>query len=137
MFRISRLLHRDEQGESLVEMALAMLLLLLLLVGVADFGRAFNNYIIITNASREGARYASHFPFHEDGIVQAAIDEALDSGVTLEGSDITIDGLGAGAGEPIRVTVTYGFPTIMGSLVGATSLTLRSSTEMVIFGLDI
>ena len=132
MLSMPKLLRRDERGQSVVEMALVMFLLLLLVAGVADFGRAFNAYIVITNASREGARYASHFPLDEDGIEQAAIDEAADSGVTL--SDIAIVAPNPVAGQPIRVTVTYQFPTIMSSIVGAPNLTLCGSTEMVIFG---
>ena len=34
-------------------------LLLLILAGMADIGRAFNSYMVITNAAREGARAAS------------------------------------------------------------------------------
>lgn len=135
MLSMPKLLRRDERGQSVVEMALVMFLLLLLVAGVADFGRAFNNYIIITNASREGARYASHFPDHKIGIKEAAIREAEDSGVALQGSDIVIQGLGSKGGQPIRVTVTYEFPTIMGGITGVGNLTLCGSTEMVVFGL--
>lgn len=139
-FRISKRVYRDERGQSVVEMAVVMVLLLLLLVGVADFGRAFHNYIVINNASREGARYASRFPHLEMGIREKTKQEAAGSGVTLMDSNITIDGLNGAAGDPIRVTVTYEFSTIMSSLVSSIisteNLTLRASTEMVIFGLD-
>ena len=137
-----RLLHRGQRGQSLVELALVMLLLLLLLVGVVDFGRAFHSYITITNASREGARRASRFPRaeDEDHIKGAAIREAQLSDVALDPSDIVIDSLPALPGEPVRVTVTYEFPTIMGSMVnsilGTDNITLQASTQMVVFGLD-
>ena len=130
--------HSDERGANLVELALVSFLLLLMLGGVADIGRSFNNYIILTNASREGVRYASRFPrlVDENGIKQAAIQEAADSGMTLSVGDILIENLGASSGDWIRVTVTYQFPTIMGGVIGVGNLTLRNSTEMVIFGLD-
>lgn len=126
----------DERGQSLVEMALVLPLLLLLLVGIIDFGRAFNNYIIITNAAREGARYASHFPHYEEGIIDTVQREATDSGVPPESISVTIVGLNAPPGGTIEVTATYEFPTILGSFVGPSYsiLTLRSSTAMVVFG---
>jgi len=134
MYRMRKPLRRDERGANLVEMALVMLLLLLLLAGVADFGRAFNNYIIIINASREGARYGSHFPHLEEGIKQAAIQEAANSGLTLAPGDITVIGLNAPPGAPIEVRIAYHFDTIMGGITGIGNITLRSRTEMIVFG---
>ena len=131
-------IRRDERGQALIELALSLVLLLLLVAGVVDFGRLFNNYIIITNASREGARYASHFPLVDDepGIKAATQQEAAGSGVMLEDGDITIDGDVRTAGKPIRVSVAYDFPTLLAGMFGFGDLTLRSSTEMIIFGLD-
>src|SRR5437870_2601945 len=50
----------DERGQSLVEFALALPVLLLLLLGLADFGRAFYYTSTIANAARVGAEYAAH-----------------------------------------------------------------------------
>ena len=51
--------HMDgEKGQSLVETALVLPILLLILTGIIDFGFLFNNYLIVSNASREGARSA-------------------------------------------------------------------------------
>ena len=131
-------MRRDERGANLLEMALVLPLLVLLVAGVGDIGRAFNNYIIITNASREGARYASHFPLVDDepGIKAATQQEAADSGVTLQDTDITIDVGDRSAGNPIRVSVEYDFPTFLGDIIGFANLTLASGTEMIIFGRD-
>lgn len=49
---------RDETGGALVEFALVVPLLLALLMGIFEFGRAWNIYQVITDASREGARQA-------------------------------------------------------------------------------
>ncbi len=131
----------NDKGANLIEMALVTILLLLLLAGVADFGRAFYHYIIISNAAREGARYASHFPNDAGGIRVATKQEATDSGVTLLDTDILIDpdpdGAGpAGPGSPVRVSIVYDFPTILGGIIGADELTLSNSVEMVVFGGD-
>ena len=48
----------DERGQSLVEFALVLPVLLLLLLGILEFGWLFNGQITLTSAAREGARTA-------------------------------------------------------------------------------
>lgn len=50
---------KKRKGQSLVETALVLPVILLLLTAIIDFGLLFNNYLIVSNASREGARGAS------------------------------------------------------------------------------
>ena len=50
---------KKNKGQSLVETALVLPILLLILMGIIDFGMMFNNYLIVSNASREGARNAA------------------------------------------------------------------------------
>ena len=52
----------SSDGVALVEFAIVVPILLLLLVGILDTGRAVNAYVTISNASREGARYAALNP---------------------------------------------------------------------------
>ncbi len=49
---------RDQKGQSLVEFALTLPVLLLLVMGIVQFGIVFNAYITVTSAAREGARLA-------------------------------------------------------------------------------
>jgi uncharacterized membrane protein len=63
--RTERLARR---GQSLVELALALPLLLLLLLGAIDVGRLFVDNVQLRNAAREGAGYGAHFPNDIDGI---------------------------------------------------------------------
>jgi Flp pilus assembly protein TadG len=49
---------RGELGQALVEMALVLPVLLLLLLGILEFGRAWYTKQVITDAAREGARLA-------------------------------------------------------------------------------
>ena len=48
-----------EQGQSLVELAMSLVLLLTLLAGLVDFGRAFLTFVALRDAAQEGAAYAS------------------------------------------------------------------------------
>ncbi len=50
---------KRESGQSLVELAMSMVLLLTLLAGLVDLGRAFFTYIALRDAAQEGASYAS------------------------------------------------------------------------------
>lgn len=137
----------DERGATLVEAALSVLLIFLLLGGAFDLGRAFNNYVIVANAAREGARYASFYPWNLTGILGATKLEAAGSDVTLADGHIVIDPrppAGAQPGDPgvaqpgqsISVEVQYPFQTFFASVTGLGNLTLRSRTKMVVFGAD-
>ena len=50
---------RGDRGAAAVEFALVMPLLLLLVFGIIDFGRAYNMQIMLTQAAREGVRVAA------------------------------------------------------------------------------
>lgn len=139
MFRKCRL-GAEQRGSNLVEMAMGLLVMVLLLAGVMDLGRVFNNYIIVTNASREGARRASRFadPVDDAYVKQAAIDEATNSGITLGAGNISVirDPRGPTPGLPITVTVDYSMPTIMSGVLGRADLPMRGSSTMVVYGIQ-
>jgi len=48
----------NRKGQALVELTLILPILLLLVMGCLDMGRILHNYMILTSASREGARLA-------------------------------------------------------------------------------
>lgn len=107
-----------ERGQSLVEMAIVLPILLALLVGIFEFGRAWNVYQVITNVAREGARVGvipgvsadSVSTVIEEGLLRAALDPAL--------SEITIDGTGSGVGTPTTVQIRYPYDfTLLGPVV--------------------
>src|SRR5688500_20397351 len=50
---------RDERGVALTEFALILPLLMLLLIGMLDFGKAYNYWIDQTHLANEGARWAA------------------------------------------------------------------------------
>ncbi len=59
MLRLKSYLKRQRTlGQSLVELAFFFPILLIILSGVIEFGFAFNQYINLIEATREGARYA-------------------------------------------------------------------------------
>lgn len=50
--------QRSQRGATIAEAAVTVLALFTLILGAADFGRAFNIHQNLTDAAREGARYA-------------------------------------------------------------------------------
>lgn len=82
------------QGQSLLEMALIIPILLVLIIGALEFGRLFFTKIVLTNAAREGAYYLSTHPSDYDSVMDtapntviAAQTEASNSGIP----DVTVD----------------------------------------------
>jgi Flp pilus assembly protein TadG len=53
---VSRRNWRSERGVELLEAAITIPILLLIAVGIFEFGRAYQTWQILTNAAREGAR---------------------------------------------------------------------------------
>ncbi len=78
----------DRRGQTLVEVALVLPLLVLLIAGIFDFGRAIYGYNTVLNASREAARVAI---VHQTalGVKQKAVDHAV--GLGLQTSDVSLD----------------------------------------------
>lgn len=76
---------RDDHGQALVEMALVLSILLLLLTGIVEFGRVLSAQLVVSHASREGARI---------GVVGAIDDlisqRATDAAATLDASKVIV-----------------------------------------------
>ena len=69
-FRRELRLLRDTNGAALIEFAVALPLLVVLVVGIFDFGGAFNLKQELNNAVREGARFGSSQPTNDLGLSQ-------------------------------------------------------------------
>jgi Flp pilus assembly protein TadG len=113
MASVVSLLRRwgSDSGAELVEFALVFPLLLLVVLGIIDFGFLFQRYEVVTNAAREGARLAT-LPDYQASYVangQARALEYLDAaGLTDARRSVSVscDTLGVG-GAGYKVTVTY------------------------------
>jgi Flp pilus assembly protein TadG len=100
------------RGQSLVEFALALPLLVLLVAIAADVGRAFTAYIELGNMAREGARYGAISPataVDSAGIRTAAVGE----GTTIFGMTPTIQST---TGTETRNSQSYMYVTVTARL---------------------
>ena len=123
--------HRQaERGQGLVEFALILMMLLLFLMGILDFGRALFIYTSLFNAAREGARWGAVHPWSPDGVRDRALQYAAlvnpaDIAVTIQcdsgpgtalfnclGPGGTGPGGRAGIGQRVVVSLNYNLPLI-------------------------
>ena len=109
----------DDRGTALLETALTLPLLLLVCIGIFEFGRAYQTWQILTNAAREGARLAV-LPGPADADVVARVETYLTDGMvgapTSASVNITRDNtisIGTGTATASRVTVTYPYSFIV------------------------
>ncbi len=125
-----RSLHRSERGQSMVEMALMMTILLVMLSAVLDLGRGFFSFIAIQNAAAEGALYAAINPrcldasvsgcSNPNNVVFRTQNESPDGLVDKQRMTIGVscdDGAACAPsalieGRPITVTVVYQFQMV-------------------------
>ena len=110
MFKcLLRKLKKNSKGVALIELALIMPILLVLLLGLIEFGWIYNGYITITGAAREGARVAAVGGNHSD-----AIDDHINWLSALQISTVSKTG-GAAQGDDIVVKVN-GNLTLIGAM---------------------
>jgi Flp pilus assembly protein TadG len=94
----------DDRGAAAVEFALVMIPLFLIVFGIIDFGRAFNEEETLTQAARVGARLATLGK--DSTTVKNAVVNAAKTAVTLSPSNITVSGNCSGSDTSETVTVT-------------------------------
>ncbi len=101
----------DERGAELIEMAIALPLLLLVVMGIVDFGFLFHRYLVLTNAAMEGARVAV-LPGYSVADAQARATTYATTGgvpgpVNAVATAVSLPGAGGGTWPGMRITVTH------------------------------
>ena len=86
MSNVARKLCKDRAGQAMVEFALVVPIFLLLVIGVIEFGRAWNLQQTITDAAREGARRAVVF---DPTLTVAEVQTAVKAKIQAAGFDST------------------------------------------------
>jgi Flp pilus assembly protein TadG len=128
--------QKDSAGQSLVEFALSLMLILIILVGAVEVSLALFEYVTMRDAAQEGALYGSINPADTNGIKKRVIAAASDV-LTLTNSNITVtinglqcEGLTAGTPNSIKVTVSRQHQIIMpiaGSFLGGQQINMSAS----------
>jgi Flp pilus assembly protein TadG len=121
---------RNERGAALLETAITLPIILLISVGIFEFGRAYQTWQVLTNAAREGARVAVLSGTTDDQ-VRNVVSNYINGGriAAVSSSAIVIDrsvdvaGWAAGGS---RITINYPFQFIV--LNGVARLVRPAST---------
>ncbi|MHA7222060.1 TadE/TadG family type IV pilus assembly protein [Arthrobacter sp. RHLT1-20] len=103
----------SERGAVAVEFALLAPVLIMLVLGIAEFGRAYNVQISLSSAAREGVRVMAI------GNNPAAARTAVQNSVTalqpaLSDANITFSPSTCTAGAQMTLKITYSLPTMTG-----------------------
>jgi Flp pilus assembly protein TadG len=150
-----RMLQHGKRGQSLVELAISLTVMLLLLSGALSFGMAYFSYVSIRDAAQEGALYGSFHPCVDanlnalcestEVVNQPGIEErvraastgpvdlaALPAGyITAEAvTGNTCEGSTGGTPNAVKVTVQYDYPIFMpfmGAILGSQTIHLTAS----------
>ena len=103
--------NKSERGAALIEAAVTLPMLLLVAVGIFEFGRAYQTWQVLTNAAREGTRIAI-LTEKTDADVKSAVQNYMKNGGLPKylSATVTIDrNLPMGPNTASQVTVGYPF----------------------------
>jgi hypothetical protein len=125
---------RSERGQTLVEFALGLVVLVITLIGTAEFGVAIFRYNMVSDLAQEGARWAM-VRGSGSGSMKASIADvqnfvrsrALGINVTVITS---VDPMSLVSGQTIQVEVQHVFPMFT-RIVPLGTITLRSTAQMI------
>lgn len=139
---MGRTLASKKEGQALVEFAILLPVLLLLLLGIIEFGLLLFNQHVITNASREGARYGivSRNPRRGVDEIEAVVAAYCGDHLVTFGNDdepattvLPDPTTGSVFGDDLKVEVAFDYqffvlPQFLADLAGITEL--RATTTM-------
>ena len=146
--RVSRrfLTLKTNTGQTLVEFAMVLPILLELLLGFFDLGRALFYRSSLTNAVREGARAGIVMPYNE-GVLQEIV-RGYAFGLTNAGSALIITPnivSSPGGSDALQIEATYCFVPVTPGIIsrigstctdGASGITLTATSVMMVFEPD-
>jgi Flp pilus assembly protein TadG len=132
--------RRSERGAALVEAAMTIPILILIAVGIFEFGRAYQFWQVLTNASREAARYAvtpNSTVDQTQNIALTYMNAGGVTGCTVACITVTRTGLTVGSTSTVQINYPFQFIWIQGiaRLVTGTndmtsSLTMKAAATM-------
>jgi len=135
---------RGERGQSMIELALTISILMVLLAGTIDLGRAFFAWLAMRDAAQEGASYGSFHPSDSAGIearVRATFADVIKDPSAIVSVGIDYDGPLC-LDDPqsiVTVNVEYqNFPISMpflGALIGDTIIIRATINDAIILPL--
>jgi hypothetical protein len=124
--------EKSENGQSMVEFAFTLIIILLLLVGTIDLGRAIFTYLALRDGAQEGASYASYDPTANVTVRVCASSNLLQTECAAGRVIVQTTLLGAACnGNGVEVRVTYpNFNLVtpfLGAIIGSQHIPISAS----------
>lgn len=110
---------RGERGSQLIEFALVLPLLLLVVLGILDFGLLFQRYEAVTNAAREGARIAVLEDYQPSDVESRVAQYIADAGLT---------------GTPVTTVLPITAVNVGGACITMTGATVAYQNDYLFLG---
>jgi Flp pilus assembly protein TadG len=110
--KVYRLCRKNRRGAAVVEFAIVAPVFFLLVFGMIEYGRLVMVQQILTNASREGARFAVVQSANDTTAVQDVVTDYLASASIGGSPTVSVDwpvSGGSSSSEPVTVTVSIPF----------------------------
>jgi Flp pilus assembly protein TadG len=117
MSQFRRRILQGDRGVVAVEFALVLPILLLVVFGIIDFGRMLNAQITLTQAAREGARWAALGQSGVPARVTAAAPTMNPAPTTTILSSCPANAA-VGANAQVQASYTFNFVTPFGAIAG-------------------
>lgn len=140
----SRHPSRRQRGQSLVEFAIMVPVLLILLMGLVDLGRAYYTYLALRDAAAEGANFGAVYPHclssadcpNPNNIIHR-VRQSAPSGGLVNWSDAIISPLvpSPTPGQSLTVTVSYTYTIItpvVNVIIGSQTMPLTARSIFTI-----
>lgn len=112
-------IRKPTSGQTLVEFALVVFLLMVVLFGITEFGRAWFYSNALTNGVRDGARFGSalqgYTSFQTE--VRSYTFAQITSVIPTNGLVVTVTPASPATGDPVTVTAEYDFEILTGSII--------------------
>lgn len=134
-----------ERGQSLVELSMMMIGLLVFIAGAADLGRMYFIHLTLRDAAQEGASYGTTDPSNYAEIearVLEAVGDTLDPSAVMVTTSVTVPPYHCAGIVPatleanaVQVSAQYDMPIavpFLGAVIGSDELTLTATVENTI-----
>ena len=128
--------RKKQEGASLVEFSVIAPLFVVLLFGLVEFGMAIYDKGVLTNASREGARFGVVYsnPRKTETEIRDRVQTYLTNAGFTDTATINVTGAGGNSGASLQVTMTYPYqfqvlPNFVTGLTG--TMNLNANTIML------
>lgn len=128
---------RSEDGQALVEFAMVVPILLVLILGLVEFSRAWNAQQVLTDTAREALRNAvvANPEFTFEALLEVVDGNLQRAALDPEKAEVTVEGWKTGTGTPATIHIDYSydlglFASVIGWATGSRTLALSTSYVM-------